>query len=73
MVGDPSEDVDELLSDEEKGQAASLPKFRSRADLGATGEPATLGVIVGFVYSCQRPDGVAVVAAAMLGPCFGRA
>jgi len=54
--------------DQVDAAAASLLKFRDRVDLGATGEPGMLGVIVGSGYAYRRPDGVAVVPVVTLGP-----
>ena len=48
--------------------AKSLLKMRDRIDLGTVGEPRTLGVIVGSGYGYRRPDGVAVIPFAALGP-----
>lgn len=55
-----------------KGQvdeaAANLLKLRDRVDFDRTGEPGTLGVIVGSGYGYVRDDGIAVVPVGALGP-----
>ncbi len=48
--------------------AASLLKFAERVDTSRVGEPAVLGVIVGFGYGYHRDDGVAVIPIGALGP-----
>lgn len=48
--------------------AASLHKFASRIDTRHVGEPATLGVIVGFGYGYQRDDGISVIPLGALAP-----
>ena len=48
--------------------ARNLLRLAERVDPGPVGEPAVLGVIVGSGYGCRRPDGVAVIPCAALGP-----
>ena len=48
--------------------AATLLKFRERIDLKDAGEPGVLGVIVSTGYGYKRPDGIAVIPVASLGP-----
>lgn len=48
--------------------ADALLKFRDRLDLGEVGEPGVLGVITSSGYAYRRPDGVAVIPVAALGP-----
>ena len=49
--------------------AASLLKFRDRVDVRTIGEPKTLAVIVATgTYAYNRPDGIAVIPLAALGP-----
>jgi uncharacterized protein len=48
--------------------AANLLKFAERLDTRRTGPPACLVVVVGTGYAYSRPDGVAVVPIATLGP-----
>lgn len=49
--------------------ARTLLKFRARMDAEHSGPPRTLGVIVSAGYGYRRPDGVAVIPIAALGPC----
>ncbi len=48
--------------------AATLLKFAHRVDTGKVGQPAVLGVIVGFGYGYVRDDGVAVIPIGALCP-----
>ena len=48
--------------------ARTLLKFADRVDVGRCGTPAALAVIVGSGYAYTRPDGVAVIPLAALGP-----
>lgn len=48
--------------------AATLLKFTHRVDTGKVGQPAVLGVIVGFGYGYVRDDGVAVIPIGALCP-----
>ena len=48
--------------------ARALLKFRDRVDAEHSGPPRTLGVIVSSGYGYRRPDGVAVIPIAALGP-----
>lgn len=48
--------------------ARNLLQFRDRIDLEAIGPPAALGVIIGSGRGFTRPDGVAVIPCAALGP-----
>lgn len=48
--------------------ARTLLKFRGRVDAEHSGPPRTLGVIVSSGYGYRRPDGVAVIPIAALGP-----
>ncbi len=48
--------------------AASLLKFADRVDTSKVGQPAALGVIVGFGYGYVRDDGVAVIPIGALCP-----
>ena len=48
--------------------ARTLLKFRDRVDAEHSGLPRTLGVIVSAGYGYRRPDGVAVIPIAALGP-----
>lgn len=48
--------------------AESLLRFRNAVDTRRTGEPATLGVIVGTGFGYLRPDGIAVIPVAALAP-----
>jgi predicted AAA+ superfamily ATPase len=48
--------------------AATLTKFANRIDTKRSGEPKTLGVIVGTGYGYVRDDGVQVIPIGALGP-----
>jgi len=48
--------------------AASLHRFASHIDTDRTGEPTTLGIITTTTYGYRRPDGIAVIPIAALGP-----
>ncbi len=48
--------------------AAMLLRVAARVDREKHGKPAVLGVITGWGYGYQRPDGVAVIPIAALGP-----
>jgi predicted AAA+ superfamily ATPase len=48
--------------------AATLTKFANRIDTDRSGEPKTLGVIVGTGYGYVRDDGVQVIPIGALGP-----
>lgn len=48
--------------------AATLLKFAARVDTDRDGEPAVLGVIVGFGYGYVRDDGVSVIPIGALSP-----
>jgi uncharacterized protein len=48
--------------------AETLLKFAGRVDIGRTGPPACLVVVVGTGYACRRSDGVAIVPIGTLRP-----
>lgn len=48
--------------------AATLRRFADRVDTSRIGQPAALGVIVGFGYGYVRDDGVAVIPIGALSP-----
>lgn len=48
--------------------AASLLKFADRVDTSKVGQPAALGVIIGFGYGYVRDDGIAVIPIGALCP-----
>lgn len=48
--------------------AAGLLRFAKQIDTSRSGEPATLGVIVGTGYGYVRDDGIAVIPVGSLGP-----
>jgi uncharacterized protein len=48
--------------------AETLLKFADRVDIGRTGPPACLVVVVGTGYAYHRSDGVAIVPIGTLGP-----
>jgi predicted AAA+ superfamily ATPase len=48
--------------------AATLVRFAERVDTTRCGEPTCLGIITATGYAYTRPDGVAVIPIATLGP-----
>ncbi len=50
------------------GAAATLRRVAARVDQEKHGKPAVLGVITGWGYGYQRPDGVAVIPIGALAP-----
>ena len=48
--------------------AANLRRFADKVDIARVGAPSTLAVVTATGYAYTRPDGVAVIPAATLGP-----
>jgi len=57
-----------LNPDDVDRAAESLLRFRNKVDLSKAGDPTFLGVITTRALAHRRPDGVAVVPVATLGP-----